>query len=139
MSHRLVFDILPFDPMILPNPQISLPIDFDDFAAQLQAIIPDSEIRIKKKQEEIYIDLFITHEKVGRWFIAGFDDVYDVLYVAGWPKCIAKALILWYRSYISSSYPLFLVIPEYGFVAEITVDTSAEDIENMYPYPVPED
>ena len=59
--------------------------------------------------------------------------------VSGWPKRMAKELIFWYRHYVPLEYPLFLLIPEYGYVAELTGDTTLDDIEKMYPFPMPDE
>jgi hypothetical protein len=138
MGNELTFDILPFDPMVIPNPQIALPIDFDDFAQQLRDKWPAGEVSIHTAEGETCIRLYIT-TRYGPWNVAGFIEGYSQFYVEGWPKRIAKELIFWYRQYIPTNYPLFLVIPESGYIAELTAQTSLDDIERMYPFPVPED
>jgi len=139
MGNQLIFDILPFDPTVTPDAKIQLPIDLDDFARQLRDKWPTGEIHIDKSGGETEIRLYISTERYGPWIIAGFLENHSNFYVAGWPKRMAKELIFWYRQYVSPKYPLFLVIPDSGYVAELTEHISLDDIENMYPFPVPED
>ncbi|MFN8372244.1 MAG: hypothetical protein U0694_05125 [Anaerolineae bacterium] len=139
MSNRLVFDILPFDPLVTPDAKIHLPIDLDDFVRQLQNTYPNGEIRVTKNEGNTSIDLSIWTETEGRWCVANFSETHNYFWVSGWPKRIAKELILWYRRYIPPKYPLFLVIPEYGYVTELTAHLSSNEIEKMYPYPVSDD
>jgi hypothetical protein len=139
MGNQLYFDILPFDPTVTPDAKIHLPIDLDDFARQLRDKWPNGDVLVDKSEGEADITFYITTEKYGRWLVAGFIENYSQFYVSGWPKRIAKELIFWYRHYVPMKYPLFLVIPESGFVAELTDHTSLDDIEKMYPFPVPDD
>src|SRR5690348_15777895 len=97
MSHNYYFNIIPFNPSIIPNPQIPLPIDWDDFQRQLQIICPGSELRIGMTDGEPFLRLYITDEKIGPWIVAYFLEGYSVFLVSLWPKRLAKELILWYR------------------------------------------
>ncbi len=139
MSNHTYFDIMPFDPMVIPNPKIALPFDWEDFQHQLQIICPDSEIRTEITDGEKYLDLFITLEQDEPWAVAHFLGSYNVFMISLWPKRLAKEILLWYRRYIPPSYRLFSVIEEYGEVTELPVDITSDDIEKLYPYFVPED
>ena len=139
MSHELVFDILAFDLLIVPNRVVQLPVDVDELANRLREKLPDAEVELHTSEGESHIRVYIQTEKYGPRIVATFIENYSQFNVYGWPKRIAKELIFWYRHYIPLSYPLFLVIPYTGFVAELTANTSLEDIDNMYPYPVSDD
>ena len=140
MSHNYYFNIIPFDPSIIPNPQIPLPIDWEDFQRQLQIICPDGEIETGAADGEKFLYLRIDHEQMGEdWVVAIFDEGYSVFQVSVWPKRLAKAIIFWYRHYIPASYPLYSVIPAYGNVTELTADITLDDIEKLYPFPMSED
>jgi hypothetical protein len=139
MDNQLTFDILPFDPMVTPDGGIQLPLDLDDFICQLRAKFANGEINTNKSGEETHIRLYIATEQYGQLLVAQFTESPSYFFVSGWPKRMAKELILWYRHYVPISYPLFLIIPEPLFVAELTANTTLEDIEKMYPFPVPDD
>lgn len=139
MSHELIFTILPFDPLIVPNLEIKLPIDVDDLANQFRKKFPDADVDIRQDNETTDIRVYISTEKQGPWIITEFSEDDSILHVNGWPKRIAKELVFWYRGHIPQTYPLFLVIADHGYVAELTASTTLDDIENMYPFPVPDD
>ena len=141
MSNELIFDILSFDPLIVPNREVQLPIDVADLASQLQEKLPDADLEFHKSESQSTIRVYIQTEKYGPRILVTFhqDDDFSQFNVYGWPKYISRELIYWYRQYIPISYPLFLVIPSRGYVAELTADTSLEDIDKMYPYSVPDD
>ena len=141
MSHELIFDILPFDPLIVPNHEIRLPIDVDDLLIQLQKKVPNAETQIRKSEGVLEILVYIHTEQYGPRIVATYieDHKLSQFNVNGWPKRIARELIFWYRHYVPLSYPLFLVIPSRGFVAELTIDTMLEDIDKMYPFAVSDD
>jgi hypothetical protein len=136
MGNQLYFDILPFDPNVVLDAKIQLPIDLDDFAQQLRDKYLAGEVHIDKTEGKRNVTLSISTEKYGPWIVAGFIENHSYFYVSGWPKRMAKELILWYRHLVPMNYPLFLVIPEDGFVAELTAQTTLADIEKMYPFPV---
>jgi hypothetical protein len=137
MSSYQYFDILPFDPLLDTAPQITLPFDRDDLVRQLQAKCPNSEIRVSSTDGGLAaIYLYISHEVYGPWVVAQFTEPYDTFHVSLWPKRLAKELIRWYRSYIPLSYPLFILYPDTGYVAELPANVSLEELENMYPFPV---
>ncbi|MCL4247415.1 MAG: hypothetical protein KJ065_04615 [Anaerolineae bacterium] len=136
MSSELVFTILPFDPWVTPGNEVRLPIDLDDFARQLQAKWPGSEIKIHRSEEGRIARLYVPTRTQGKWNIAGFEEDYSQLYVSGWPKSTAKEIILWYRHYVPICYRLFLVTPENDHAVELTENITLDDIEEMYPYPV---
>ena len=139
MSNRLIFDILLFDPRIVPNRDIPLPIDLDDFIHQIKEKWPISEILDRGKDNERHIVFYISTQHNEPWVVANYIADGSQLQVSSWPKSISKPLIYWYRQYIPFNYPLFLVIPSYGYVVELTVDTTLDDIERMYPYSVADD
>ena len=139
MGNRLTFDILPFDPIAAPATTIKLPIDLDDFAQQLQKKWPAGEVCVDKSSEGAVVRLNISIPEDERWIVAGFIENCSYFYVSGWPKHIAKALILWYRQYVPLSYRLFLVVPETENVYELTANTTFDAIEEMYPFPVSDD
>jgi hypothetical protein len=136
MSNQLIFDILPFDPIHAPTTTIKLPLDLDDFAQQLREKWPAGEVRIGKNKEGTSVKLYLPIQRYGPWIVAGLIEIDSYFYVSGWPKQIAKELILWYRHYVPLSYPLFLVVPETENVYELTANTTSDDIEKMYPFPV---
>ena len=139
MSHDPYFNIIPFDPLVVPNPKIQLPIDFDDFAQQLQKLQPTGELRINKSNGEVDINLHISTEKYGSHIVAHFIEDFNQFCVSLWPKRLSKEIIFWYRHYIPMNYSLFLVVPEYGDVTELAPNITLDDIEKLYPFPLPEE
>ncbi len=139
MSNELIFNLLPFDPMIVPNHYIQLPIDVDDLANWLQEILPNGQIEISGKSGDKYITVYIQTEEYGEWNVVGYDEGISSLSVKGWPKRIAKEIIFRYRHYVPLSNPLFLVIPITGYVTELSADVTLDDIEKMYPSSVSND
>jgi hypothetical protein len=131
MGNLYYFDIVPFDPLIVPNVKVHLPIDFDDFVQQVRARWPIEEVRIHKTDEETSIDFYISTKRVGPWVMATFLEGWSDFCVSVWPKSMAKEIILWYRQYIDLSYRLFMVIAAIGDVVELTAQTSTDDIEKM--------
>jgi hypothetical protein len=132
MSSYKHFSILPFDPLITPIPKISLPIDWYDFQRQLQILCPEHEIRTGITDGEKYLHLITNEELEGSaTWIEGYSD-FNISY---WPIPFSTRLVLWYRNYIPLSYPLYFLIPEDGYVAELTADLTLDDIEKMYPFP----
>ena len=139
MSHNYYFNILPFDPWIVPNPKIPLPLDWEDFQHQLQIICPDGEIEAGMRDNEKFLRLRIHHEEMGEWVVAIFDEGYSVFLISLWPKQLAKAIVHWYRQYIPANYRLYSVIPDFGEVTELSPDLTLEDIEKLYPFPMSDD
>lgn len=139
MSDELIFTILPFDPRVTPDNEVRLPIDLDNFTHQLREKWPNAEINIYKSEEGTIVRLYVSTRTQGEWNVAGFEENYSQLYVSGWPKPIAKEIILGYRHYVPTHNRLFLVTPENDYTAELTANTSLNDIEKMYPFPVPDD
>lgn len=139
MSNKLVFHILPFDPRTVLDSKLQLPIDLDDFARQLQDTWPTGEVHINRSDVGTNIRFYISTQEQGPWVVAAFTEYPSQLQVSGWPKRIAKEIIFWYRHYIPINHPLFLLIPESGYVTELTAYTTLDDIEHMYPFPIPDD
>ncbi|MEZ4668380.1 MAG: hypothetical protein R3E39_10735 [Anaerolineae bacterium] len=140
MSNKLMFYLLPFDPQVMKDAKIRLPINLSDFIEHLQKDFSTGKVTVDKLGEQTVIGLYITTEKNEPWVVANLTSKDNtVLEISGWPKGLAKKLILWYRQYIDKQYPLFLVVSFNGNVHELTEQTSPEDIESLYPYPVPED
>lgn len=139
MGNRLVFDILPFNPLVEPNGKARLPIDLNDLAHRLRDKYPDGEVHIVKFEDEsVVIRLYISVRNEP-WNIAGFIEDGSQFYVEGYPKRIAKEIIAWYRDYVPSNSPLFLVEPDSGFVVELKTGLSPDHVEKMYLYPVPDE
>ena len=139
MSQDYYFDIMPFDPLVDSDSKVELPIDWDDFARQLQILCPAGEIRSGTAEWGNYLRFYIYDERQGPWVVVNVIHEYSVIEVSIWPKRLAKEIILWYRHYIPSSYNLFCVIAAYGEVTELTADITSDDIEKLYPFPVSDD
>src|SRR5215207_8704878 len=134
MSHELIFSILPFDPWLTPEDEIRLSIDLDNLKQQLQDKWPNVKITTYKDAEGEVVRLYISTKSQGEWNIAGYSTDYCQFYVNGWPKPIAKEIILWYRQFVPEQYRLFLVSPENDYAAELTSNNTLDDIESFYPY-----
>ncbi|MEO8613478.1 MAG: hypothetical protein ABI690_36655 [Chloroflexota bacterium] len=142
MSHHYYFDLIPFDPldpMVNSNTKVELPIDWDDFAHQLQILCPTGEIHTNTADSGKHIRFYIYDERQDPWVMVNVIDEHSVIQVSLWPKRLAKEIILWYRQYVPASYPLFCVIEEFGDVTELTADLTSDDIEKLYPFPVSDD
>ena len=133
------FDILPYNPITTPDAKIQLPIDLKDLTQQFRDKWPIGEIRLDKDLANPDVTLCIPIKNYGPRIVAGYIVNYSYFYVSGWPKHIAKELIFWYRHYVPSVYPLFLIIPESGYITELPTNVTLDDIENMYPFPVADD
>jgi hypothetical protein len=134
MSHRLGFDILPFDWKSTQQVEIQIPIDLDDFAHSLQAVYPAGEINLFKHEDSTTVRLYISVEQYGPWMVAQLAQGKNtILDVSAWPKLLAIKIILWYRQYINLKYPLFLIVSDTGEGIELRSDTSQQEIENVYP------
>lgn len=136
MGNQLAFDILPFDPTVTPSARTQLPIDLENVAHELRTRWPNGQVRVTQIGEQPIVRLYISTEQEGPWVVAEYTENPSFFWVSGWPKRIAKELILWYRHYVPMNYPLFLIIREDCFVTELTERTTLDDLENMYPYPV---
>jgi hypothetical protein len=140
MSSDLIFYVLPFDPTLTSEAKIRLPFDLDDFAQRLGENFPDGELRIDKSEGNIHIRLYLQSEEYGTIVVANFvADESTILEISGWPKRMAKELILWYRQHVSQKYPLFLIVSGSGEMIKLTEHTSSEDIEKLYPGTVDRD
>jgi hypothetical protein len=131
------FNILPYDPRIIPKLKISLPIDRDDFQRQLLIICPDGEIETGITDREKHLHLFVPIEDDEERLLAIFDEDHSIFQVSPWPKPLTKKIIFWYRRYISWRYRLFCVLPPYGNVAELTTNLTNDSFEELYPYAGP--
>ena len=144
MSSYQYFDILPFDSTVspdTPDTPAPVPIDLDDFAQRLQDQCPTGKIRIIGSGEETHIVLYISTEHEEDWVLFNFYlwENSPIVQISYWPNRFSKALVFWYRHYIPMHFPLFLVIPEKDYIAELTAQTSLDDIEQMYPFRIPDD
>jgi hypothetical protein len=105
-----------------------------DFTKRLQTQCPTGEVRVVKHEGSVEIILYISVEQHGPWVVASLShDNSTIFEISAWPKSLAVKLILWYRQYIGHSYPLFLVVYPTGEGIELTVNTSPQDIENLFP------
>lgn len=68
MSNEIIFDILPFDPLIVPNRYVQLPIEVDDLARRLQVKLPEVDVERLHGSIRVYIQT----EKYGPRVIAQF-------------------------------------------------------------------
>jgi hypothetical protein len=139
MSNPLMFDILPFDPTVIPNPEVRLPIDLDDLVQQLQENWPGGEVLVDKTEGDASIRLYVSIEDYGEWILGGFIERHSYFYVMGWPRRMAKDLIHWYRQYIPARITLYIVVSDVGNVTELKPDITLDDIEKLYPFPVADD
>ena len=90
-----------------------------------------------QKGDDGYVWLFIETEGFGPLVIASFIVSYSMFEISWWPEDMAKQIMFWYRQYIPSSYPLFVVIPDIGKVAELPANSEFRDIENALAIVLP--
>lgn len=138
MSHKLTFNVLPFDPRHAQKAEIPLPITPQDLADTLQTNWPDGDVQIYSKRDETVVRFYITF-KEDLWLMARYTESFGgCFFVSGLPKTLATEIILWYREYIADKLALFVVVVESGSIYDLTSSTTTKDIDRMYPFPIDE-
>lgn len=135
MSNWYGFLVLPFDWRVAPQSKVQLPIDIDDFAQELRSQCPCGEVVIKRDKDSASVLLYVLVEPDDPWVAANL--IYGEntqLEISAWPKKLAMQLIRWFRHYIDSNHPLFVVVlPDGTGTIELTDNTSQQDVEALYP------